>query len=174
VNVTHARVTNHNEFPIDDRYDGIPYVFKPGIALTIPLDAAAAIFGMPVDDDGIVTFAPDTAYMARRWGWNVLEKRDEKELTSVAMERLIRETSAKIANIKVEQVSYILREVSTEENLPPPRETAMQGDGDGGIEGDVQHGTMDEGDGAELIDPPGADKDSMLDRVLGRKAKKAG
>ena len=146
MNVTHCRVTNHNEFPIDDRYDGIPYVFKPGIALTIPLDAAAAIFGMPVDDDGIVTFAADTAYMARRWGWNVLEKRDEKELTSVAMERLVRETAHKIANIKVEQVSYILREVSTEEGLPPPRQTAVQGEGEDAALG----GEKEPGDGEEF------------------------
>lgn len=128
--VTHARVINRNDFTIEDRCDGVPYVFDPGKVVTVPLDAAALIFGMPVDQDGNVTFAVDHGYLARRWGWNVLEKRDEKELTSVAMERLVRETAKRCANIKVEPVSYVLREVTADDaSLPPPRDGATTGDG---------------------------------------------
>ena len=176
MSITNARVTNRNEFPIDDRYDGIPYLFAPNKPVVIPLDAAAAIFGMPVDSDGVVDFAPDPAYMARRWGWNVLEKREEKELTSVAMERLTRETAAKIANISVEAVSHALREVRVEEGLPPPRTGAVEIPNSDTPESEVQRGTMDDepGDGDEFIEEtaPTNDKERMVDRLLGRNKSK--
>lgn len=126
MNVTHARITNLNDFTIEDRHDGVPYKFEPKKTITVPLEAAALFFGMPVDQDGSVTFTVDHGHLARRWGWNVLERRDEKELTSVAMERLVRQTAQKCANIKVEPVVYVLHEVAAVDGtLPPPRAGAV-------------------------------------------------
>ena len=59
MNVTHARITNLNDFTIEDRHDGVPYKFEPKKTITVPLEAAALFFGMPVDQDGSVTFTVD-------------------------------------------------------------------------------------------------------------------
>lgn len=70
-----VKVINHNDFDLEDRYDGVPYVVKANGKLNIPYEAACHIFG--------VDFAPDEAgqvdanlrknifqHLERRWGWN--------------------------------------------------------------------------------------------------------
>lgn len=58
------RVTNRNDFPIRDRYDGVPYVFAPNESVDLPLDAAGHILGYPAERDVM------NLHMAKRWGWN--------------------------------------------------------------------------------------------------------
>jgi hypothetical protein len=59
-----VEVTNRNGFPISDRHDGVPYVFKPGEPLRIPADAATHFFGYPAEVDVM------QAHTCKRWGWN--------------------------------------------------------------------------------------------------------
>jgi len=62
----HLRVTNGNDFAIDDRHDGVPYLFEAGKALTVPPEAALHIFGWyPGVDMKVVA-----THVTRRWGWN--------------------------------------------------------------------------------------------------------
>jgi hypothetical protein len=126
--ITHARVTNANDFPIDDRCNGVPIKFKPGVPETISIEAAALFFGfeMVVEDDGnvSVTFAPDWGYFARRRGWTNMEREKDETMNEMVV-RVTRESAAKCAKIKVEPVTMRLREVvSEEEQLDPPRDAA--------------------------------------------------
>lgn len=121
---THARVTNTNEFPIEDRYDGVPVVFEPNVPKTISLEAAALFFGMSVDDDANVTFAVDWGYFARRHGWTNVERLRDEPMNDM-VKRITAESGAKCAKIKVEPIELRLREVvASEEELLPPREAA--------------------------------------------------
>ena len=58
------RVVNHNDFPIQDRYDGVPLVFPPNESIDISLEAARHILGYPAERDLM------NLHMAKRWGWN--------------------------------------------------------------------------------------------------------
>lgn len=68
-----VKVTNHNPFPLIDRFDGVPFEFKPEEPLSIPPDAAAHFFGWPGEPELV------RSYIAKRHGWNTLDdiKRDE-------------------------------------------------------------------------------------------------
>lgn len=59
-----VRVTNRNNFMIEDFYDGVPFRFKPNEPVTMPADAAAHILGWPGNPDQIMS------HVQRRWGWN--------------------------------------------------------------------------------------------------------
>ena len=118
---THARVTNGNDFPIEDRYDGIPVTFEPGVPKVVGLEAAALFFGFPVDDEGNVTFAVDWGYFARRHGWTNMVPRKDEPLNDM-FQRITASSAEKCSKVKVEPVAYTLREVvQGEEELPPPR-----------------------------------------------------
>jgi hypothetical protein len=41
---TVVNVLNSNDFPLEDRFNGVLYIFAPGRALTIPAEAAKHIF----------------------------------------------------------------------------------------------------------------------------------
>jgi len=58
------RVINRNLFTIRDRYDGVPYEFRPNEFVDLPLDAAQHILGYPGEPDY------RALHMAKRWGWN--------------------------------------------------------------------------------------------------------
>jgi hypothetical protein len=62
----HLRVTNNNDFEINDRYDGVPYIFEAGKVLTVPPEAALHIFGW---HPGIEPRVVET-HVTKRWGWN--------------------------------------------------------------------------------------------------------
>ena len=62
----HLRITNNNDFNIDDRYDGVPYKFEAGKTVTIPPEAALHLFGWY---PGIDMSVAET-HVTRRWGWN--------------------------------------------------------------------------------------------------------
>jgi hypothetical protein len=74
----HLRIVNGNDFAIEDRYDGVPYVFEAGKALTVPPEAALHIFGWK---PGLDPRAIET-HITRRWGWNTpkfMESGDAKK-----------------------------------------------------------------------------------------------
>lgn len=60
------KVTNANDFPISDRFDGVPYTFLPGRPENVPVDAAFHIFGWfrGVDPEAM------KLYVKKRFGWN--------------------------------------------------------------------------------------------------------
>jgi hypothetical protein len=65
----HIKVTNHNDFEISDRYDGVVFSFEPHKAVTIPAEAANHIFGWK---EGIASEAM-FSHFQRRCGWNTPE-----------------------------------------------------------------------------------------------------
>ena len=71
--ILHVRVTNKNTFTLKDRFDGVPYTFEPHIAISIPADAAAHIFGWY---DGV---EPEVMrrFCKKRFGWNTPEMEKE-------------------------------------------------------------------------------------------------
>ena len=131
---THIRVQNGNEFDIEDRYDGVLYVFEAGkTSRPVPILAAALFFGLPVDEDGIVQVATDEygkvrgepGYIMRRYGWsNIVRERDE-DLTS-AVDRAKRNAFKWYSELRLAPLSMALREVPLDgksgDELPPPRE----------------------------------------------------
>ena len=62
----HLRIVNGNDFTIEDRYDGVPYIFEAGKTLTVPPEAALHIFGW---HPGIEPRVVET-HVTKRWGWN--------------------------------------------------------------------------------------------------------
>lgn len=122
---THIRVTNNNDFTIDDRFDGILYEFETGKAKLVPIYAAALFFGLSVDDDGNVTSAaPNWDYVQRRWGWNAVTRRKDEEMAD-AVNRTNTTARERCAKITLEPVVMALREVQAQQEqaeLPPPRE----------------------------------------------------
>lgn len=67
----YVKVTNRNDFPIKDSYDGIEYVMMPSPAkpTTLPLHVACHFFGISSPDD-IHDTAKINYYIKKRWGWN--------------------------------------------------------------------------------------------------------
>ena len=59
-----VRVINHNDFPIKDRYDGVPYIFETNIAKDISPAAASHFFGWPGERED------RNFHIIRRLGWN--------------------------------------------------------------------------------------------------------
>ena len=62
----HLRVTNNNDFQIDDRFDGVPYIFEANKSLTVQPEPALHIFGWQPGTDPKIIFN----HVSRRWGWN--------------------------------------------------------------------------------------------------------
>src|SRR6266404_2061188 len=115
---THVRVTNGNDFPIDDRFDGVPYIFEPGKERMVPIHAAALFFGLPTDDDGVVhitlrddeTIEGNGEHVKRRWGWNNITRLKDEDLGE-AVERAKVKADARWAKIRLVPVMMALREV---------------------------------------------------------------
>lgn len=131
--ITHARVTNNNDFPISDMYDGVPLVFEPGKPQRIPLAAAVLFFDMPVDVEGKVTWqinGNSWAHFSRRQGWTNIEPQQTPhgmESVSGAYQRVTKQAAEWCAKIKVDPVRMISVETTEEETLPEPRDTAISG-----------------------------------------------
>lgn len=125
-NVTHIRVTNKNDFPITDYFDGIARTFETGKALTIPLDAATLFFGFPVvmDEGGnaSIQIAVNHDHIKRRYGWSNVEKLKDENMVDAVM-RVNTAAQKYCDNIALEPVSMIMQEVvhARAEELPPPR-----------------------------------------------------
>lgn len=69
-----VEVTNGLEFPIEDRFDGIPIIIPPGGKITLNPAQAMHCFGYPGE------FADMARHMAKRYGWQGREylKHNEK------------------------------------------------------------------------------------------------
>lgn len=107
-----VRVTNQNDFVIDDHFDGTHYVFEQGKRVAVPFDAACHIFGIEHPEQ--VKEGKDQLldFVARRWGWNTPDIIKEKEHIK------------RFKNIKMELVSYKVVEQGdddAEDGLPASR-----------------------------------------------------
>lgn len=129
---TRVRVTNHNDFTISDRYDGVPEVFEPGKPKELDPEAAAHIFGFPIDEQGVVLgYEASQAYVCRRWGWNTpnfgIPKSPEGKQVLNA-ELAMENAAAAFKNIEIEVVHYNLVEVGkNRDTLPAARKSASRG-----------------------------------------------
>lgn len=106
----YIKVTNKNEFPIKDSYDGIEYVMMPAPAqpTSLPFHVAAHFFGLNTPED-IEAKDKINYFIMKRWGWNRPEIGNEraKELCD---------------NISFSSAVYEMREVETsDEYLAAPR-----------------------------------------------------
>lgn len=110
----YVKVTNNNDFDLDDHFDGRRYEFPTGKSVSIPFDAACHIFGVEhpdqlKDKDKLLT------HVCRRWGWNTKEMIKDKENVN------------RFANIKIVLVSYkVVRDDGVEDEglLPASRATS--------------------------------------------------
>lgn len=131
MNATHVRVTNENDFPITEHWDGIPYTLEPGKTRDIPVEAAAVIFGFSSDDNGVVNLgtngvvAPNYDHMQRRWGWNTVVRRKDEEMAE-AVERSMAQARSFCEKIKFASLTMALQEVKAPEpeELAPPKTDA--------------------------------------------------
>ena len=110
--IERVRVTNHNAFQINDRFDGVPYEFPPGLTVVIPPEAAQHIFGFPGDD------ADMQAHMARRFGWNRPEHYAVEPDGTVVWQRMTR-----LVKIAVEHYEVVRRH---QPGAPIPAEEAAE------------------------------------------------
>lgn len=112
------KVTSLNDFdpPMEDRFDGVPYVFDKGRAVPVPLEAAILFFGFPVDPQtGEVDPTPDRAYVCRRYGWNTPDHL--KAGTARAY----------FENLKFAQIRQVVTEEEVgDDRLPAPRVSAPE------------------------------------------------
>lgn len=127
-NVTHIRVTNKNDFPITDLYDGIARTFEPGKAVTVPLETATLFFGFPIvmDEGGNahIQIAVNHDHIKRRYGWSNVERLKDESMVD-AVNRTNTAAQKCCDNILLEPVSMVMQEVvhnKPAEELPPPRE----------------------------------------------------
>lgn len=65
--LTQVDITNGLADPIDDMFNGVPYIFPPGVAVTVSPDVARHCFGYPGQ------FRDMAQHMARRFGWATAE-----------------------------------------------------------------------------------------------------
>lgn len=127
---THLRVTNNNDFTIEDRYDGIFFAFAPKKPVVIPVAAGVLFFGFTLDENGFVqlgegvTAAPDQNHMQRRWGWNTVERKRDEEL-SHAVQRTNDRAKKWSSAITIEPIVMGLREVRQNELLAPRADDAL-------------------------------------------------
>lgn len=68
--VYQVKVSNKNDFDLEDRYDGVPYVIPARGALSIPYDAACHIFGFDFNPQGGIDREAIFRHLSKRWGWN--------------------------------------------------------------------------------------------------------
>jgi hypothetical protein len=92
-------VTNRNGFVIRDRFDGVPFTFKPNEPVTIPPDVASHFFGWPAERD------VRNVHIAKRRGWNTREYMQRADpmdpLSDLLYERYA-------DNIRITQKEYVL------------------------------------------------------------------
>ena len=96
--IERVRVTNHNPFLLEDRFDGVPYEFPPGETVIVPPEVAAHIFGFPAEQPELYI------HMARRFGWNRPEHYQTDEKGLMLWQRMA-------ANIKIAVEHYEVRRV---------------------------------------------------------------
>lgn len=75
----YVKVTNHNDFPIDDHFDGVHYIFEPNKSVKLPFDAACHIFGIEHPDQVSSNKDELLNFVCRRWGWNTPDILKDKQ-----------------------------------------------------------------------------------------------
>lgn len=119
--VMQVRVTNLNDFPLTDMFDGVEYEVPAMGALSMPVDAAYHIFGWhpPVTDaNGVVHQCDDVVrknHCYKRFGWNTPSMMGKAHIF--------------YQNLKIQPIIY---RMVVEEEQPPeediaPQTQAMQG-----------------------------------------------
>jgi hypothetical protein len=68
-----VKIINHNDFPIIDRFDGVPYKFESNVALNVPIDAVHHIFGWHPHVDP----SEMERHCIKRFGWNTPKMQEE-------------------------------------------------------------------------------------------------
>lgn len=123
------KVTNHNDFTINEMYDGIPYVFAKDKPVTVPLEAMRHIFGANFPEDKSVLDSEEfrsSVYesVAKRFGWNVSQRFDATLNRWIMNGDVVEEGKNKFANLEFVPVIYKMVEVVADNpDLPVPRET---------------------------------------------------
>ena len=70
-----VKVTNGNDFALNDMYDGVQYVLEPGKETKMPAEAANHILGWTEGGSRRDMFL----HTQKRWGWNTKEWSDKAE-----------------------------------------------------------------------------------------------
>jgi hypothetical protein len=109
-----VEVVNRNGFTLRDMYDGVPYIFRPNEALSIPPQVANHIFGWPGEGYAM------RLHTCRRFGWNTPShmERDANrphDLRTVA--------DIYFENIDVKTIEYDL--VKRESAVPMPEDSEL-------------------------------------------------
>ncbi len=92
-------VCNRNSFLIRDRFDGVPFTFKPNERITIPPEVATHFFGWPGDREIM------NVYIAKRHGWNTREYMQRADPMDPMSELLYQRYAN---NIRIEVKEYVL------------------------------------------------------------------
>lgn len=71
--VGHVKITNFNDFELEDRWDGRVYTFKCSTPTTIPVEVARHIFGFGLPEKD------QENYVMRRFGWNTVEMTKDRQ-----------------------------------------------------------------------------------------------
>ena|SRR5579862_8037536 len=114
-----VKVTNKNDFDIEDRFDGIPYRMPAKKAVNIPYEAACHIFGVDFlpDDSAAIDLDAIYRHLQRRWGWNLPR---DKDAPASKDPRAIFDNM----EFKVVALSLVEKDVSTgTKPMPDPRES---------------------------------------------------
>lgn len=61
---THVKITNHNDFDLDDRFDNQVFHFPSKKTVTIPLDVGRHLFGLGASEQEAML------HTIKRYGWN--------------------------------------------------------------------------------------------------------
>lgn len=116
------KVTNHNDFAIEDRFDGVPFLLEPERAVSIPSDAALHMFGWYPGVDMLIV----KNHIFKRWGWNTPEL-----VNSKANEKYFAALNFKPVTYKIVEVPAVEEEV---EDLPNPIKNKPTKNGKTGVE----------------------------------------
>lgn len=114
-------VTNRNAFVVRDRFDGVPFVFKPNEPVAVPPEIAQHFFGWPADRDVM------NVYIAKRHGWNTREYMERADVMD-PMSPMLYERYAD--NIKITVKEYVL--VPREEHARPADDGLLMEEEDDG------------------------------------------
>lgn len=107
------KVVNHNDFAIEDRFDGVPYLFEPERSVSVPSDAALHMLGWYPGVDMLIV----KNHIQKRWGWNtpdiIKEKLHDKYFNALSF----RPVTYKIVEVP-EEVTEIDEEPSPVKKTP--------------------------------------------------------
>jgi hypothetical protein len=106
-----VEVVNRNTFVMQDRFDGVPYTFKPNVPISITPQAARHFFGWPAEGEIM------KLWTCRRFGWNTPDHitqdknrpHDERTVADIYFE-----------NLDIKTIEYEM--VRKESSVPMPED----------------------------------------------------